>query len=76
MNPSQPIHPVSSAGPRILCAGAMHPILNELTRAIARIAGNPAVIRYASSGGVRALVMEGEPADVVVTTAAAIDHLG
>ncbi len=54
----------------------MHPILDELTGAIARIAGKPAVIGYASSGRVKALVMEGEPADVVITTAAAIDHLG
>ncbi len=76
MNPSLPIHAASSPGLRILCAGAMHPILDELTVAIARIAGKPAVIRYASSGRVKALVMEGEPADVVITTAAAIDHLG
>jgi molybdate transport system substrate-binding protein len=76
MNPSPPIDQPSSSGLRILCAGAMHPILDELTGAIARIAGGPVMVRYASSGGVKARVLEGEPADVVITTAAAIDHLG
>jgi ABC-type molybdate transport system substrate-binding protein len=76
MNPSPPIDQPSSAALRILCAGAMHPILDALTGAIARIAGGPVMVRYASSGGVKARVLEGEPADVVITTAAAIDHLG
>jgi molybdate transport system substrate-binding protein len=76
MNPSPPIRQTSSSQLRILCAGAMHPIIDELMGALGRIAGKPAAVRYASSGGVKALVMEGEPADVVITTAAAIDHLG
>jgi molybdate transport system substrate-binding protein len=76
MNPSPPIDQPSSAALRILCGGAMHPILDALTGAIARIAGGPVMVRYASSGGVKARVLEGEPADVVITTAAAIDHLG
>jgi molybdate transport system substrate-binding protein len=76
MNPSPPIRQATSPGLRILCAGAMHPILDELAGAIERIAGKPSAVRYASSAGVKALVMEGEPADVVITAAAAIDHLG
>jgi molybdate transport system substrate-binding protein len=71
LDPADPSDIIPGAAP-----GAMHPILDELTGAIARIAGKPAVIGYASSGRVKALVMEGEPADVVITTAAAIDHLG
>jgi molybdate transport system substrate-binding protein len=76
MNPSPPIHQASSSRLRILCAGAMHPIIDELTGAIERLAGKPVAVRYASSGGVKALVMEGEPADIVISTAAAIDELG
>lgn len=76
MNPSPATHQTASSQLRILCAGAMHPIIDELTGAIARIAGRPVAVRYASSGGVKALVMEGEPADIVITTAAAIDELG
>jgi molybdate transport system substrate-binding protein len=76
MNPSPPIHQTSSSQLRILCAGAMHPIIDELMGALGRIAGKPAAVRYASSGGVKALVMEGESADIVITTAAAIDELG
>jgi molybdate transport system substrate-binding protein len=76
MNPSPPIEQISSSLLRILCAGAMHPIIDELMSALGRIAGKPAAVRYASSGGVKALVMEGEPAEVVITTAAAIDELG
>jgi molybdate transport system substrate-binding protein len=76
MNPSPPIHQPSSPRLRILCAGAMHPIIDELAGAIERLAGKPVAVRYASSGGVKALVMEGEPADIVITTAAVIDELG
>jgi molybdate transport system substrate-binding protein len=76
MNPSTAIHQTAPSRLRILCAGAMHPIVDELTGAIERIAGRPVAVRYASSGGVKALVMEGEPADIVITAAAAIDELG
>jgi molybdate transport system substrate-binding protein len=73
---SPPLDQTSSARLRILCAGAMHPIIDELTGAIESMAGKPVVVRYASSGGVKALVMEGEPADIVISTAAAIEELG
>jgi molybdate transport system substrate-binding protein len=71
MKPDQPIQ----AELRILCAGAMHPILDALTGELERMSGRRIVARFASSGGVRARVLEGEAADVVITTSAAIDEL-
>jgi molybdate transport system substrate-binding protein len=76
MNPSPPIQSTSSSQLDILCAGAMHPIIDELIGALERIAGKPVAVQFASSGGVTARVMAGEAADVVITTAAAMDDLG
>jgi molybdate transport system substrate-binding protein len=72
MNPSQP---TPSSPLDILCAGAMHPIIDELIGTLERIAGKPVAVRFASSGGVKARVLAGEAADVVITTTAAIDEL-
>jgi molybdate transport system substrate-binding protein len=76
MNPSPPTQPPSSSQLDILCAGAMHPVMDELIGALERIAGRPVMVQFASSGGVSARVMAGEAADVVITTAAAMDDLG
>jgi molybdate transport system substrate-binding protein len=73
MKPDQPIQATEL---RILCAGAMHPILDALAGDLERMSGRRIVARFASSGGVRARVLEGEAADVVITTSAAIDELG
>jgi len=59
----------------ILCAGAMHPIIDELIGALERIAGKPVAVEFANSGGVKARVLAGEPVDAVITTAAAIEEL-
>jgi molybdate transport system substrate-binding protein len=75
MNHSAPILPPSSSDLRILCAGAMHPIVDELMGPLERIAGKPVAVEFTNSGGVRARVLAGEVVDVVVTTAAAIDEL-
>jgi molybdate transport system substrate-binding protein len=74
MKPGQSIE--ATPGLRILCAGAMHPILDELTGELERMSGTHVVARFASSGGVKARVLEGEAADVVITTSAAIEELG
>jgi molybdate transport system substrate-binding protein len=74
MNPLS-FRPTSTSPLRILSAGAMHSIIDELTGALDRIAGKPVAVQFATSGGVKARVLAGEPADVVITTAAAIDDL-
>jgi molybdate transport system substrate-binding protein len=66
----------SSSSPlRILSAGAMHPIIDELAGVIERIAGKPVTVEFVNSGGVKARTMAGEPADVVITTSAAMEEL-
>jgi molybdate transport system substrate-binding protein len=75
MNHSPPIQTTSSSQMDILCAGAMHPIIDELIGPLERIAGKPVAVEYANSGGVKARVLAGEPVDVVITTAAAIEEL-
>jgi len=74
MKPGQPNQ--ATSGLRILCAGAMHPILDELTGELERMSGTRVAAQFASSGGVKARVLEGEAADVVITTSAAIEELG
>jgi len=77
MTPSLPIHHTSTSTSQlhILCAGAMHRIIGELAGTLERSAGKPLAIRCASSSGVKALALAGEAADVVITTAAAMDEL-
>jgi molybdate transport system substrate-binding protein len=70
-----PIEPIADSAIQILCAGAMHPIVDALAGELARAADRPIAARFASSGGVKARVLAGEPADVVITTAAAMDEL-
>jgi molybdate transport system substrate-binding protein len=53
----------------------MHPIIDELRGALERIAGRRVAVQFANSGGVKTRVLAGEPADVVITTAAAMDVL-
>ena len=73
MSSSPPIRDASDI--RVLCAGAMHPILDKLATALERVSGKPVVVRYASSGGVKARILDGEPADIVISTHPAIDEL-
>jgi molybdate transport system substrate-binding protein len=68
--------PIQATELRILCAGAMHPVLDELMGELGRLSGRRVVARFASSGGVKARVQDGEAADVVITTSAAIEELG
>jgi molybdate transport system substrate-binding protein len=59
----------------VLCAGAMHPIVDELIAAFERTSGMQVTVRFASSGGVKARVLAGEAVDVAITTQSAIDEL-
>jgi hypothetical protein len=61
---------------RILCAGAMHRIVDELMNALERLSGRPVAARFASSAAVKTRILEGECADVVITTNLAIEELG
>jgi molybdate transport system substrate-binding protein len=67
--------PTSSSRLRILSAGAMHPIIDELVGALEHVAGKPVTGEFANSGGVKTRTMAGERADVVITTLAAMDEL-
>jgi molybdate transport system substrate-binding protein len=67
--------PRSPSPLRILSAGAMHPIIDAVAGALERVAGKPVTAEFANSGGVKARTMAGEPADVVITTAAAMEEL-
>jgi molybdate transport system substrate-binding protein len=60
---------------KVLCAGAMSTIIRELASAFERTTGRGLTIEFDRSGVVRDRVRQGEQADVVVTTAPAIDAL-
>jgi molybdate transport system substrate-binding protein len=61
---------------RILCAGAMHPIIDALAGPVERASRLKVTAEFASSGGVKERVMAGERVDLAITTQAAIDELG
>jgi molybdate transport system substrate-binding protein len=64
-----------SSAVQLLCAGAMHGVIEALDATFAGIVGKPVKARFTNSGGVKARVMADESADVVVSTAAAIEEL-
>jgi molybdate transport system substrate-binding protein len=64
-----------SSALQLLCAGAMHGVIDALEGTFVSIVGKPVEASFTSSGGVKARVMAGERADVVISTAAAIDEL-
>jgi molybdate transport system substrate-binding protein len=53
----------------------MHRVIDELEGTFAGVVGRQVEASFTNSGGVRARVMAGERADVVISTAAAIDGL-
>jgi molybdate transport system substrate-binding protein len=67
--------PTSSSALKLLCAGAMHGVVDALDANFAGIVGKQVEASFTNSGGVKARVMAGESADVAVSTAAAIDEL-
>jgi molybdate transport system substrate-binding protein len=67
-------NPPSSAL-QLLCAGAMHGVIDALDTTFVSIVGKPVKASFTNSGGVKARVMAGESADVAISTAAAIDEL-
>jgi molybdate transport system substrate-binding protein len=67
-------NPPSSAL-QLLCAGAMHGVIEAFDTTFAGIVGKPVKARFTNSGGVKARVMADESADVVISTAAAIEEL-
>jgi molybdate transport system substrate-binding protein len=67
--------PISSSPLRILSAGAMHPIIDELAGALERVARKPVTVEFANSVRVKSRTMAGEAVDVVITTAAAMEEL-
>ncbi len=69
---------IRSADPgalKVLCAGAMSPIISALAGPFEREVGKGVTIEFDRSGVVRDRAQRGEPADVVITTAAAIATL-
>jgi molybdate transport system substrate-binding protein len=68
--------PAASTGViRLLCAGALHRVIDEAAPAFARESGTTVTVQFASSSGVKTRGLGGEPADVVITTRAALDEL-
>jgi molybdate transport system substrate-binding protein len=66
--------PPTSSALRLLCAGAMHGVIDALDATFACV-GKQVEASFTNSGGVKARVMAGERADVAISTAAAIDDL-
>ncbi|HML13852.1 MAG TPA: substrate-binding domain-containing protein [Xanthobacteraceae bacterium] len=60
---------------QLLCAGAMHGVIDALATTFEGIVGKAVDASFTNSGGVKARVMAGERADVAISTAAAIDEL-
>ncbi len=50
---------------RVLCAGAMHPIIDALARLFERASGLRMAAEFASSGGVKERLMAGERVDSI-----------
>jgi molybdate transport system substrate-binding protein len=67
--------PSSTSALRLLCAGAMHGVIDALDTTFAGIVGKRVEASFTNSGGVKARVMAGENADVAISTAVAIDEL-
>jgi molybdate transport system substrate-binding protein len=67
--------PPTSFTLRLLCAGAMHGVIEALDTTFVSIVGKPVEATFTNSGGVKARVLAGESADVAISTAAAIDEL-
>jgi molybdate transport system substrate-binding protein len=67
--------PARPADLDVLCAGALHRIVDELIDAFERVSGMRVTVRFASSGGVKARVLAGEAIDVAITTQSAIEEL-
>jgi molybdate transport system substrate-binding protein len=67
--------PPTSSVLRLLCAGAMHGVIDALDTTFAGFAEKPVAASFTNSGGVKARVMAGESADVAISTATAIDEL-
>jgi molybdate transport system substrate-binding protein len=65
----------SSSALKLLCAGAMHGVVEALDTTFASALGKQVEATFTNSGGVKARVMAGESADVAISTAAAIDEL-
>ncbi len=65
-------HPIDL---KILCAGALSTIVDELAPAFERASGNTVSVTYDRSGMVRTRVLAGEIVDVVMTTQEAVDDL-
>jgi molybdate transport system substrate-binding protein len=65
----------SSSALKLLCAGAMHGVIDALAATFASTIGKAVEATFTNSGGVKARVMAGERADVAISTAAAIDEL-
>jgi molybdate transport system substrate-binding protein len=67
---------MNGASVHILCAGAMHPIIDALAGPFERASGLGVAAQFASSRGVKERVMAGERVDLAITIQAAIDDLG
>jgi molybdate transport system substrate-binding protein len=75
LTPRSNLPTASSSALKVLCAGAMHGVIDALAATFAGVVGKEVEATFTNSGGVKARVMAGERADVAISTAAAIDEL-
>jgi molybdate transport system substrate-binding protein len=68
-------NPPTTCALQLLCAGAMHGVIDALGATFAGVVGKPVHASFTNSGGVKVRVMAGETADVAISTAAVIDEL-
>lgn len=59
----------------VACAGAMKPVVTGVARAFEQASGSKVLAKFDRSGMVKTRILDGETADVVITTEAAIDEL-
>jgi molybdate transport system substrate-binding protein len=71
----KPVSDPRTSALQLLCAGAMHGVVDALDATFAGAVGKQVAASFTNSGGVKARVMADESADVAISTAAAIDEL-
>src|SRR3954469_23247973 len=59
----------------IFCAGAAQAVVTEMAAKFQRDSGNFVASNFGAVGAMKARVVAGEPADVIILTAALIDEL-
>jgi molybdate transport system substrate-binding protein len=68
-------HPADAAEIRLLSAASMRTVYNEIIGDFERASGHKVIIRYGTMGAITERVMDGEGADLVISSPASISSL-